>query len=38
MSEDVNTETKGFETLAEWTIRRLRPLEDLTEEGYTKRV
>jgi len=38
MSEEVNTETKGFETLAEWTIRRLRPLEDLTEEGYTERV
>jgi len=38
MSEDMNTETKGFETLAEWTIRRLRPLEDLTEEGYTERV
>lgn len=34
----MNTETKGFETLAEWTIRRLRPLEDLTEEGYTERV
>lgn len=38
MSEEVNTEPKGFETLAEWTIRRLRPLEDLTEEGYTERV
>ena len=38
MSEEANTETKGFETLAEWTIRRLRPLEDLTEEGYTERV
>jgi len=38
MSEEMNTETKGFETLAEWTIRRLRPLEDLTEEGYTERV
>lgn len=38
MSKEMNTETKGFETLAEWTIRRLRPLEDLTEEGYTERV
>ena len=38
MSEEANTETKGFEALAEWTIRRLRPLEDLTEEGYTERV
>jgi len=38
MSEDVNAEAKGFETLAEWTIRRLRPLEELTEEDYTERV
>ncbi len=38
MSEDVNTEAKDFETLAEWTIRRLRPLEELTEEDYTERV
>ncbi len=38
MSEDVNAKTKGFETLAEWTIRRLRPLEELTEEDYTERV
>ena len=38
MSEEVNTETKGFETLAEWTIRRLRPIEGLTEEDYTERV
>jgi hypothetical protein len=38
MSDDVNAEAKGFETLAEWTIRRLRPLEELTEEDYTERV
>jgi hypothetical protein len=38
MSEDVNAEAKDFETLAEWTIRRLRPLEELTEEDYTERV
>ncbi len=38
MSEDVNAEAKGFETLAEWTIRRLRPLKELTEEDYTERV
>jgi hypothetical protein len=38
MSEEENNEPKGFETLVEWTIRRLRPLEDLTEDGYTERV
>ena len=38
MSEDVNAEARGFETLAEWTIRRLRPLGELTEEDYTERV
>ncbi|HUS77161.1 MAG TPA: hypothetical protein VM050_00650 [Patescibacteria group bacterium] len=27
-----------FDMLAEWTIRRLRPLENLTGEGLTERV
>jgi len=38
MSEDVKVDAKGFETLAEWTIRRLRPLGELREEDYTERV
>lgn len=38
MSEEGNNEPKDFETLAEWTIRRIKPLEDLTEEGYTERI
>jgi len=28
----------NFETLAEWTIRRLRPLEDPSEEDYPEKV
>lgn len=33
--EDKREETQGdFEVLAEWTIRRLRPLQDVSEEDY----
>jgi len=38
MSEESKEAPKEFETLAEWTIRRLRPLENLTEEDYAERV
>jgi len=34
MSED----NQGFDVLAEWTIRRLRPLQDLSEEEYSENV
>ncbi|MBN1682097.1 HTH domain-containing protein [Candidatus Bathyarchaeota archaeon] len=30
--------SEEFDVLAEWTIRRLRPLDDLEEENYTERV
>ena len=29
---------EGFEVLAEWTIRRLRPLQDFTEEEFPEKV
>jgi predicted HTH transcriptional regulator len=31
-------ETEDFEVLAEWTVRRLRPLQDVSEEDYPERV
>lgn len=31
-------EREEFEVLAEWTIRRLRPLEEVSEEDYAERV
>ncbi len=31
-------EVEDFEVLAEWTIRRLRPLQDVSEEDYPERV
>lgn len=35
MSEE---EDQGFDVLAEWTIRRLRPLPELSEEDYSDKV
>jgi len=31
-------EIEGFEVLAEWTIRRLRPLQDVSDEDYPEKV
>lgn len=31
-------ETEDFEVLAEWTVRRLRPLQDVSEEDYPEKV
>jgi len=37
--EDEEEEREGeFEVLAQWTVRRLRPLEEEAEEDYTERV
>ena len=38
MREMSEEEREEFEVLAEWTIRRLRPLETVSEEGYTERA
>jgi predicted transcriptional regulator len=39
MSEETEKEkTEEFDILAEWTIRRLRPLQDITEEDYPERA
>jgi hypothetical protein len=34
----MSEEDHGFDVLAEWTIRRLRPLQELTEEDYSEKV
>ena len=34
----MSEEDKGFDVLAEWTIRRLRPLQELSEEDYSEKV
>jgi len=34
LSED----NQGFDILAEWTVRRLRPLQEMSEEDYSERV
>jgi predicted transcriptional regulator len=31
-------ETEEFEVLAEWTVRRLRPLQDVSEEDYPEKI
>ncbi len=31
-------ETEDFEVLAEWTVRRLRPLQNVSEEDYPEKV
>jgi len=31
-------EVEDFEVLAEWTVRRLRPLQDVSEEDYPEKV
>ncbi|UCB60513.1 MAG: DeoR family transcriptional regulator, partial [Candidatus Bathyarchaeota archaeon] len=31
-------ETESFEVLAEWTVRRLRPLQDVSEEDYPEKI
>jgi predicted transcriptional regulator len=31
-------ETEDFEVLAEWTVRRLRPLQDVSEEDYPEKI
>ncbi|MBM3292435.1 hypothetical protein FJY84_07120 [Candidatus Bathyarchaeota archaeon] len=36
MSEE--NKSQEFDVLAEWTVRRLRPLENLQEENYTEKV
>lgn len=39
MSEDEKeNETGQFEVLAEWTVRRLRPLEESDQDDYTEKV
>jgi len=39
MSEETEKEkTEESDVLAEWTIRRLRPLRDITEEDYPERA
>lgn len=34
----VKVEPESFEVLAEWTIRRLRPLQEVSEEDYPEKV